>query len=413
MWHSSLWPLYRSRREGSRVDTRFPPVSFSVRDDTPQARKPRALTIFPFVFHEKTQKHGSDWAIFPLFGILHNRFGRDGIRFVLWPVYTRIRKGERTTHNVLWPFLAYSTMPDGSGWKVWPLYGRRHAGDRLEKQFVLWPLYTCVDVDLPTVGRYQARMYWPFYGWEKSSHADSWTWLWPFVRRVENHKASSRTWHAFWPLVGWSRGKNERWTKCLPFYRKKVHHRRGTSQLVAPYPLFWLDKMDRKEYRKTSWRLVPLLWHIREHWLETGRCASFTQLWPIFRWQRHRGSADGPVVAERLMALSLWPFSDISNVDRPCGPFLLQVFEHRLDDDGTRTTHLLWRLFRRKRGKDYHFLEVWPLVAFGRSSTSSRFALLKGLFEFQDNPMGRYLRLFFSPRFRIRDPETEPAGHEL
>jgi len=393
------------------VDTRFPPFSFSVRDEAPEANKPRALTVFPFVYHEKTKKYGSDWAVFPLFGILHNRFGRDRIRFALWPVYTCVRKGERTTHSVLWPFFAYSTMADGRGWKVWPLYGRRYAGDRFEKRFVLWPLHIRVDAHLPQGGRYQARMYWPFYGWEKSALADSRTWCWPFVSRVENRQASTRTWHAFWPLVGWSRGKDESWTKCLPFYRKQVDRRRGTSQLVAPYPLFWLDKLERGEYRKTSSRLVPLFWHIREHWSATGRCSSFTQVWPLFRRERRQNGPQGSVVESRLTALSLWPFRDISNVDRPCGPFLLQVFEHRLDRDGTRTTHLFWRLFRRRQRQDYHFLEVWPLLAFGRSSTCSRFAVLKGLFEVQDNPRGRYLRVLFSPRFRIGDPETGPASH--
>lgn len=412
-WQSVLWPLYRRSHEGERVDSSFPPFSFYTSDRAKDSTKPMSLTIFPIFFSEKTREHGSDFAVFPLFGILHNRFGRDRIRFLLWPMYTCIEQGERTVYNVVWPLFSYSTIPDGAGWKVWPLYGHRYKKGRYVKRFVLWPLYIAVDAEVQGVGAYRARMYWPFYGWENSPRGQSRSWLWPFVSHVVDRKDSSDTWHYFWPLAGRRRAKQKRWVKCLPLFRWKVTLKRkagggamrGSQQLVVLYPFLWFDKLHGDKYRRRSSRLVPVYSRIQEDWPAQGRHRTYTQIWPLFRWECTQKDAARPVVSQRFTSLSLWLWRDISNVDRTYGPFLLQVFEYRRETDDVRTVHLLWRLFRHRRAEGYRFTELWPLAAFGRGPGAYRFALLKGLFEIRRTRSGRYLQLFYMPRFRIGEPE--------
>ena len=51
------------------------------------------------------------------------RFGRDEIRFALFPLYGRTRKGGTQITNVLWPIFARIRGEHESGLKLWPLYG--------------------------------------------------------------------------------------------------------------------------------------------------------------------------------------------------------------------------------------------------------------------------------------------------
>lgn len=417
-WRSFLWPLYRSSREGTRFDSAFFPFSFHTSDRSGSASKPWALTVFPVFFGEKTREHGSDFAVFPLFGILHNRFGRDRIRFVLWPIYTSIKQGDRTAYNVIWPLFSYSAIPHGSGWKVWPVYGCRRKKGHYVKRFVLWPLYIAVDAQIEGVGTYRARMYWPFYGWEHSPRGHSQSWFWPFVSHVVDRKDASETWHYFWPLMGRRKAKTKQWSKFLPLFRRKLDLelddrgavKRGTQQLVALYPFLWLDRIYGPRYWKYSFKFVPIYTYTQEDWPTLGRHRAYTQLWPLLRWERTQEDADVPVTSQRLTALSLWPWRDISNVDRTYGLLLLQVFDYRREADGSRLVHLLWRLFRHRRTQDRRFTELWPLVALGRGPGAYRFALLKGLFEIRRTPSGQYLQLLYLPRIRLG--HAQPAGPE-
>ncbi len=408
-WASVLWPLvFRSMREGPRTDATFLLLSSFTRDRGPTASKPLSLTIFPLIFKETSREFGGTFAFWPLYGRFQRRFGHDRIHFVLWPIYTRMddeeEGGTRTTWNTPWPIISFSRLPGGSGWRVWPLYGRRHKEGAYDKRFVLWPFYIAVDARLRDAGSYRARMYWPFYGWERSPHADSKTWLWPFVWHTANYRDKSDTWSYFWPLIGKRRGENEDVDKWLPLYRWRVNRRRGTSQLVILYPFYWSDKLSGEDYMKQSTWLVPIYHRVRERWVGAGKVATYTQIWPLFRWQRTWQESNPRQYALHVSLFSLWPYRDVANVERTYGPFLLFIAEYRREANGDTLTHFLWRVFRHRHTRDGYFTQIWPLVAFGRGKGASRFALLQGLFELRRNEKGRYLKLLYLPMVRISGP---------
>ncbi len=406
-WSSILWPfIYRRRREGPRRDAAFLLMSSHTTDQTPGAPVRSAFTLFPFVYRTVRRDTGKAFAFWPFWGTIHKRFGYDRIQFVLWPAYTKmvdeVEGGTRVTWNVLWPIFSFSRGPGGaSGWKFWPLYGRRRRAGRYDKRFLLWPFYIAVDADLGEGGVYHARMYGPFYGWEHSKKADAKTWLWPFISHTVNHAERSNTWSYFWPLLGRRRGPKEDVDKWLPLYRRKVNRERGTKDLVVLYPFYWDSALSSEDYTHRSWWIAPVFHHVRERWPARGETAEYTQVWPLFRYERRWRSDDASRPEVRVSFFSLWPYRDVSHVERSYGPFLLFVGGYRRKPNGDKLMHLLWRVVRYWRSGDGWFVQVWPVAAAGRARGRSRFALLQGLFEWRRGPSGSRLRLLYLPAFRI------------
>ncbi|MCJ7833049.1 MAG: hypothetical protein MUQ20_01520, partial [Deltaproteobacteria bacterium] len=119
-----LYPLglYRKTPEGTLY--RFIPFysSFKPAQEKVEEEKKEHWDLFPF-FWGKDKEGESYGGVFPFGGLFRDRFARDEIQFVLWPLYTRIREGETQTYNILWPIFSLTSGGVRSGFRIWPLYG--------------------------------------------------------------------------------------------------------------------------------------------------------------------------------------------------------------------------------------------------------------------------------------------------
>jgi len=95
------------------------------RSDPAGAEADRRFTLFPLLFSRRTPEAANSYfALFPLGGKILDRFGRDEIRFTLFPLYAQTREDERVTDHLPWPILSRVSGDNHSGWGIWPIGGR-------------------------------------------------------------------------------------------------------------------------------------------------------------------------------------------------------------------------------------------------------------------------------------------------
>ena len=116
-WAFTPFLTYRRDRfiDGEEVDIVYPFVTYdrfgeeykwrfflmtSFSGGRKQDDQSRRFTLFPIVFSQWTRGESMDYfAIFPLGGTIRERLNRDEIRFLLFPLYSRTRKGDMVTDN--------------------------------------------------------------------------------------------------------------------------------------------------------------------------------------------------------------------------------------------------------------------------------------------------------------------------
>jgi hypothetical protein len=110
-----LYPLGKFKREDGYTRNYIVPFHSAM----DEKRWERGESHFSLFLHFQGQAEGGEryWGVFPLYGHLVDRFGRDRIRFYLWPIYSDTNDEGTYTWTFLWPILS-SLAPMG-------LQGRR------------------------------------------------------------------------------------------------------------------------------------------------------------------------------------------------------------------------------------------------------------------------------------------------
>ncbi|MFH1625593.1 MAG: hypothetical protein ABID54_10650, partial [Pseudomonadota bacterium] len=182
-----LYPLGKYRKTDQERVFQFIPLFSSHKDLTEETKKPSDFGFFP-VFWGKDENGESYGGLFPLYGRLKHRFGKDQIRFVLWPIYSDSKEENTWTYNILWPIFSYTTGGGESGFRVWPLYGRQEKEGEYSKYFALWPIFFFQKTDLDTDNPQTFKAVFPLFVDSSSPERDSTTFLWPFFHFSNDRK---------------------------------------------------------------------------------------------------------------------------------------------------------------------------------------------------------------------------------
>src|SRR4030042_2494806 len=76
------------------------------REESFDGKKKWDFQFFPFFIGE-TEKGEDYFGLFPIYGFLLDRYGKDEIRFYLWPLYGESTSEGVHTTNLLWPFFSF------------------------------------------------------------------------------------------------------------------------------------------------------------------------------------------------------------------------------------------------------------------------------------------------------------------
>ncbi|MHB1397273.1 MAG: hypothetical protein ACYDAI_02100 [Trichloromonadaceae bacterium] len=348
--------------------------------------------LFPFLFYGDHEERGPFFAFFPFGGTLYEKFGRDEIRFTLFPLYGRTLKGSTTTTNILYPFFASIQGEDESGFKVWPLYGQSEKTGVYRKRFALWPIFYSQDLALDTDNPKRRRGVFPLYTSEISPQRTSRTVLWPFFSHIEDQRRDYEEWNAPWPLVRVTSGRYKEGVKVLPLFAdERVGDGRSRWFL---WPLYKIEEIDsdylyRRRDRVLFFLYSDLLEQVKEDEVLPKRRRA---LWPVFQYESSKG-----VHHFSTLALLEPFFPDNGGILRNWAP-LWRIYQTRWDNHGNSISSLLWNLYWKERRGDDLAWELFPLVNYRRENQQLvEMSLLKGLVSFRSQESGRRLHLFYLP----------------
>lgn len=350
------------------------------------------FTLFPFLFYGSTEDQGSYFALFPVGGRLLGRFGRDEIRFALFPLYGQTRKKGTTVTNLLWPVLSRIEGEKESGLKVWPLFGYSEKEGVYRKRFYLWPVFFNYHLRLDSDNPLHRRAVFPLYVGDDSPQYTSRTYLWPFFSHREDRRRDYEEWNFPWPLLRVAHGSFRESHRFLPFY---ADERTGaTRKRWYLWPVYRVEDIRTEDLERRRHRVLYFLYSdLEETVLEEGSPRlRRVALWPLFTYEQRRGVA-------HFYTLSLLEpfFPEKEGIERNWAP-LWRLYQSKWDRHGNEASTLLWNLYWKERQGDDLAMEVFPLFFYRRADGGETdFKLLKGLLRYRSGPAGTKLHFLFLP----------------
>jgi hypothetical protein len=393
-----FYPFFTWQKEADyRHFSFFQLINFS-RQPEPGDQVTRSFDIWPFYFSRDTGKPADSYrALFPLGGTIQNRFGKDRIHFVLFPLYADIEaNGIHTTH-IPWPFLRSISGARAHGFEFWPLFGRQGRAGDYDSQFYLWPLIYKSAKNLsepePTVN----TGFLPFYTRDTAPGYIDETFVWPFfgyTHRTEPYHYNEQRY--FWPLLVQGQGDRtvNRWA---PIYTHSVN--KGYDKTWVAWPVFrharWEDAGIAQEQNQV---LFFLYWSLTQRSTTNPAAAPAhkTHVWPLLSsWNNGAG---------RRQVQLLSPFEVFFPNNEPIRQlysplFALYRFDQSAPDD-TRFS-VLFNLLSWKKSpaeREFHF---GPLFHSRSTPQQARVDLGLGLFSWVRPPgaaQWKFSLLDFNPK---------------
>jgi hypothetical protein len=395
-----LYPLFTSVQYGQERRWQFLQLFSSAGGQQQNGTNQDRFTLFPIYFQQRSKETNQNYtAVFPVYGHLQNRFWRDRIFFVMFPIYSQTQKRDVVTDNYLFPIGSVSKGNGLHGWGVWPLAGHEHKivtletngfGDVLtngghDRAFALWPLWIRQDNGIGTTNAEMFRASIPLFVCSHSPGVDMTTALWPLITKIDNREKKYWEWQVPWPLIIVARGEGKTTTRVFPLFQKSHSATLESDFYLWPVYTYRRTHSDPLDFRRT--RVVFYLYaDIEEKNTKTGAQKKRLDMWPFFTW---RHDFDGN---ERLQVLA------------PLEPILPN------NRGVERNWSPLWSLWRAeanpKTGASSHSL-FWNLYRDEKAPAHKKVSLLFGLFQYQSDGENRRTKLFYITVAKSSAPKNQ------
>jgi hypothetical protein len=385
-----LYPILSYDRYGEQYRWQFCEVLSFAGGATQTETNRSRFTLFPLYFQQRSADGKENYtAVVPFYGHLKHRLFRDDIFFVMFPFYSETRKRDVVTDNYLFPFFDVRRGDGLRGWQFWPLVGREHKDITTETNlfgdiktvgghddlFVLWPLFFSEKRGTGTDNPEWEQTSIPLYSVLRSPKRDSTTVIWPFFSHVTDREKKYREWDLPWPFIVFARGEGKATSRVWPFY-SRAHSPTLESDFYL-WPVYKYNRARLEPLDRTRWRIAFYLYSdTTDRNTRTGESHRRVDCWPLFT---HRRDFNGNTRLQVLALLEpLVPGSH--KIERDWSPVWSLWRSERNAKTGAASQSLLWNLYRRD-------------AAPGHRSISTFF----GLFQYQSDPQGKRVRLFYIP----------------
>ena len=364
--------------------------------------------IWPFYFsrHSADDPAGNYRALLPLGGAIKNRFGKDRLSFVLFPLYLQTQKNGKQITHAPWPLLRFIAGDGYHGFEFWPLFGRQGHTNDYDRQFYLWPLLyksvTHLDQPVPDVSIGAL----PFYARDTGPGYISEIYGWPFFGYTHRTAPYRYDEHRYlWPLLVQGHGDQREVNRWAPLYTHS--NIKGYDKTWVLWPLFrhakWADQPDGVAQEKTQ-VLLFVYWSLEQRSLTNPAAAPArkTHLWPLFSaWDNGAG---------RKQVQVLSPFEALfphSNEVRQLWTPLFALYRYDREPGLGERHSFLWNAVTYRRASTNKEFHLGPLFSIESDTDRGRVALGSGLIGFQRKP-GSGWRLFLFD-FHMKPTTMAPA----
>ncbi len=317
----------------------------------------RKFSIFPLFFSSFSEdKEDNYLALFPLYGNIKNKFHKERIKFVLFPLFLQTESEGEINNNILWPFIGYQKGQDVEGFKFWPFYGyKKKKKSYYDEKFVLWPFYVKREKQF-----YDERVryvsYLPFYSELDSKNINQKSYLWPLFNKYTDRKNGFERIDAPWPVFNFTRGEKYE-NRFFPFFANEVSGEDKDGYFL--WPLYSYRVTDLEDYRiSKKYYMLFLYKDVMEIPKNlNGRTSRRIDLWPIFSYHRDR---KGNRKINILSILS--PFlPDNRQIENNFSPFWT-LYEKKKMVTGEETTTILWNTYKSRKSDDSRQVKISPLL---------------------------------------------------
>jgi hypothetical protein len=396
-----IYPMGKYERTKTRVESYFRLIYSTDRDLTqePTEKKERGFLL---VFWGETDKGESYGGFFPLYGNLKNRFGRDELNFLLWPIYSDSREGESKIYTFLWPFFSRYEGKGRDGFKFWPLAGYDRKENDYDRTFFLWPIFHFEKRYLYTDDPTEINMVLPFYASTASSKRVSRSVIWPFFNYTYDEDDHYTQWDLPWPFIQWAKGDEKSIFRIFPFYGRKNWE--GFARGYILWPIYWYFSEEDDQYKKVINRYLLLSKDEARVWKKEGKEERRLRVWPLFYYRQEKEGS------EYLYWPCLIPV-DYEGYERNWVP-VLSLYEYRRSPQGARESKFLWGFYVHRKNATRELFEVSFLLTYYLEEDLSYFSLLKGLLEYRADGTQRTLRVLYSP-WPIRWESSSPLQEAI
>jgi hypothetical protein len=403
-----LYPLMTHRSfEG---DTKFQLLEYLFyysSDLRPSGFREYSYMLFPFVFGRKDENPGESYfALFPLYGKMRHKFGKDEVNFFLFPLFLQTKEDGATNNNFVWPFIGAYSGGGVSGGRFWPLYGWKGKEGDFEDEFALWPIYTHRERDFYGEKMTSTAVLPFYYGTEAPGRTQR-TYLWPFFNVIDDTNTDVRRWDIPWPLVTFSRGSVHT-NRVFPLYSLRTEKDYETGFVM--WPAIGYKKYIFQDYVRTKRTFgLFILKDIKETPLnERGKSSKAVHFWPLFSY---RTTPEGVSTFHFLSLIETF-LPDNPPRERNWSPFW-QIAVWRMDAEGNQMSSILWNTIRTERTKDtmkFELRPIIPVISFEKSDVQSKFYILGGLLGYKQTPEKKTLRILFIPvNISTKKPAENPS----
>lgn len=379
-----LYPLGKYKSTPQEEESYFMPFYLTRQDLTKGEKKERSFFL---AFWGETEQGEPYGGFFPLGGSLKNRFGKEEMNFVLWPIYSDSRTGANKTYTFLWPIFTYTTGGGREGFKIWPLLGYEKKEKDYEKSFFLWPFFHFEKRHLYTDDPTEISMFFPFYISQASSRRQTRTVLWPFFNYTYDEDDHYTQVDFPWPFWQWAQGDDKSIIRLFPIYGHKHWEERESGYIF--WPLYWYDRQEEADYQMTRNRYLLLSKDQTEFWPKEGKRARTLRIWPLFYYGlRKEGAVD-------FYFPALLPIDD-EGFERNWGA-LLRLYEYHRNPKGESESRFLWGFYVHRQNAQRELYELSFLFTLYRTEDLFYFSLLRGLLEYRAEGKRRAFRLLYAP----------------
>ncbi|HEX3729469.1 MAG TPA: hypothetical protein VHV47_06670 [Opitutaceae bacterium] len=390
------WRSYRNNAEWSvlKLANRF-----GKKENAPAAA-PRddEFDLWPFYFSRQNGDPQTSYrALFPIYGTMKNRFSRDRISWVLWPLFVQTNRDGETTTSAPYPFIRV-TRGAAHGFALWPLFGWNSWPGAYTRHFYLWPLgwddVAQIPPDAPGgAGVLHKQAFLPFYLSVTSPAVVDKVYGWPFFGYTD--RTAPFRYHEtryLWPFLVQGRGDARYVNRWGPFYTHSVL--KGYDKTWVLWPLWrdatWKESGVRIEKQQfVFW----FYWNLIEHSLSNPSAAPArtTHVWPLLSiWDNGADRAQVEIFSPFEV---FFPHNDKV---RPLWSPLTAVYRYDRNQGDTRAS-LLWDAVTWSNSRTHNTAEfhLGPLLGVERTPYARRVSLLHGLLGWEKRPADRGWHAFW------------------
>ena len=396
-----LYPLVTLDRFGSEYRFQIVQLFSFSGGGTQSATNFHRFTLFPLYFQQRSKIPELNYtALVPIAGHITNRFFRNDIKFVLFPIWAKTRKRDIVTDNYVYPIVHFRKGDLLTGWQVWPLVGHevRETAQRTnrldlvetvpghDKWFVLWPFYFNQHTGIGTENPSHDYAFLPIFSIKRSTQKDVTTAPWPIgYSYIDDREKKYREWGFPWPFFDIARGSKTT-TRFWPIFSRA--HDATKESVFYLWPVYKYNRINSAPVDRERTRILFFLYSdTTQKNTETGQVAKRKDLWPLYTYKQ---DLDG---TRRLQLIApLEPILPASkSIERDYSPlWSLWRSEH---NPHTRAAYqsLLWDIYRRQSTPE-----------------TKKVSFLFGLFKYQSSPRGKQFRAFFIPFGHEKEPQENP-----